>query len=126
MKMSHVHFISSTDSIRLRGLIPPQKDELDMGLAAGVSGGGDVHVSRKGVPSLMLIRMFAGVREEDYRSLKQWYTTVSEGMRNPFLFIDSDGSSHTVRWINSMLDWQRDADNKWSGSMRLRVEEFEI
>jgi hypothetical protein len=123
--MSHVHLISGANSIRLRGLIPPQKDELDLGLAAAVSGGGEVHVSKKAEPSLTLVRMFAGVREEEYRAIRQWYTDVSQGMRNPFLFIDSDGESYTVRWTNDLLDWQRDTDNRWSGVMKLRVEGYE-
>ena len=123
--MPHVHLISGTDSTRLRGLISPRKDELDLGLAAGISGGGELYVSRKASPSLTLTRMFAGIRDEDYENLRQWYTDIAQGPRNAFLFIDGDGSGHTVHWINNLLDWQRDAHNRWSGLMRLRVENFE-
>jgi hypothetical protein len=123
--MSHVHLISGTNSIRLKGLIYPQKDELELGLAVGTSGGGEAYVSRKGVPTLTLVRSFAGVRDEDFGVLKNWYTTVSEGPRNSFSFVDGDGTTHTVRWTNSLSDWQRDASNRWSGSMRLFVKDFE-
>jgi hypothetical protein len=107
-------------------MIYPQKDELDLGLAIGVSGGGEIYVSRKAVPGLTLVRSFAGVRNEDYLALRDWYANVSEGSRNSFSFIDGDGSNQTVRWINSLLDWQKEAENHWSGSLRFRVEDFEI
>ena len=123
--MSHVHLISGSNSIRLRGLIYPHKDDLDLGLATGMSGGGEVYVSQKGVPSLTLVRFFAGVRNEDYEALRGWYSSVSQGSRNPFTFIDADGSSRTVRWINSPSDWQKDAENRWSGAIKLHVEDFE-
>ncbi len=111
--------------MRLRGLVHPSKDELDLGLATDVSGGGEVYVSQKSVPSLTLVRSFAGVRNEDYESLRSWYTNICQGARNAFIFIDADGSTYTVRWTNSPLDWQRDAENLWSGSITLRVEDFE-
>lgn len=123
--MPHVHLISGTNSMRLRGLVHPSKDELDLGLATDVSGGGEVYVSQKSVPSLTLVRSFAGVRNEDYESLRSWYTNICQGARNAFIFIDADGSTYTVRWTNSPLDWQRDAENLWSGSITLRVEDFE-
>lgn len=123
--MSHVHLISGANSLRLRGLIYPQKDELELGLAMGMSGGGEVYVSQKGVPMLTLVRSFAGIRDEDYDTLRDWYTDVCEGPRNPFSFVDGDGSTRTVRWINSLRDWQRDASNRWSGFMRLHVEDFQ-
>jgi len=123
--MSHVHLISELHTMILRGLIYPCRNALDLGVAMGVSGGGEVYASRKGVPSLTLARMFAGVRSEDHQALRSWYVSVSQGMRNPFIFIDGDGSSYTVRWINSPFDWQRDAENRWSGEMQLRVEDFE-
>ncbi len=123
--MSHVHLISGANSLRLKGLIYPQKDELEMGLAVGASGGGEIYVSQKGVPALTLVRSFAGVRDEDYDDLRIWYTDVSEGPRNTFSFTDGDGSSHTVRWINSLRDWQRDAGNRWSGLMKLHVENYQ-
>ena len=111
--------------MRLKGLIYPRKDELDLGLAMVVTEGGETYVSRKGVPSLTLVRMFARVRNEDFEALKNWHTDVSEGSRNTFTFIDDDGVSHTVRWTNGLPDWQRDAENQWSGVMTLRVENFE-
>ncbi len=123
--MTHVHFVSGANSIRLRGLVHPRKDELDLGLALAISGGGDVYVSRKTAPSLTLRRSFAHVRDEDYESLKNWFVNVSQGPRNTFVFIDADGSSRTVRWANGLDDWQRDAENRWSGSLKLMVEEFE-
>jgi len=123
VKVAHIHFISGAHTLRLKGLAYPSKDEIDLGLAAGVSGGGELYVSRKGVRSLALVRSFAGVREADFRDLWEWYTSVSEGSRNPFLFIDVDGTSHTVRWLNSLSDWQKDAENRWSGTVKLRVEE---
>jgi hypothetical protein len=123
--MSHVHLISGSNSLRLKGLIYPQKDELDLGLSTGLSGGGEIYVSKKGVPSLKLTRSFAGVRDEDYEELCTWYTDTCEGPRNTFSFTDGDGSTHVVRWLNGPADWQRDAGNRWSGFMRLRVEDFE-
>ena len=125
-EMSHVHLILGSNSLRLKGLIYPQKDELDMGLATGMSGGGEVHVSKKSVPTLTLLRSFAGVRDEDYEALRNWHTTISEGPRNTFSFVDGDGSTLTVRWINNLGDWQRDAGNRWSGFFRLHVEDFQI
>jgi hypothetical protein len=126
MQMSQVQLISGENSIRVRGLIYPQKDELDPGLAMGVSGGGEIYVSRKGVPALTLVRVFAGVRNEEYLALRDWYANVSEGVRNSFSLIDGDGSNRTVRWVNGLFDWQKDAENQWSGSMKLRVEDFEM
>ncbi len=123
--MSHVHFTSGANSLRLKGLIYPQKDELEMGLATGASGGGEVYVSQKGAPTLTLVRSFAGVRDEDYDALRDWYTDVSEGPRSTFSFVDADGSNYTVRWINSLRDWQRDAANRWSGFVKLQVENFQ-
>ncbi|UCD57331.1 MAG: hypothetical protein JSV16_16245 [Candidatus Hydrogenedentota bacterium] len=123
--MSHVHLVSGENSIRIRGLIYPHRDELDLGLAVGVSESGEVYISRKGAPALTLVRLFAGVRDEEHEALRSWYTGVSEGSRNTFMFIDADGSNHTVRWINGPLDWQKDGENRWSGLMRLRVEGFE-
>ena len=123
--MSHVHFISEGDSIRLKGLIHPIKDELDLGLATGTSAGGELYVSQKAAPALTLIRSFAGVRDEDYEALKDWFVNVSQGARNPFTFVDADGLGYTVRWINSLINWQRDAENRWSGALNLRVEGFE-
>ncbi len=124
--MSHVHLISGANSLRLKGLIYPQRDDLDMGLAIGTSGGGEKYVSKKAAPTLTLVRSFAGVRDEDYDELRAWYTSVSEGPRNTFSFVDGDGSNHTVRWINSLRDWQRDSNNRWSGAMKLHVEDFQI
>ncbi|MBI4831800.1 MAG: hypothetical protein HY801_09665 [Candidatus Lindowbacteria bacterium] len=123
--MSHIYLISGMHNLKLRGLIFPHKDELDLGLAMGVSGGGEIYVSRKSASALTLARMFAGVRDDDYDALRAWYLSVSVGMRNAFTLIDADGASYTVRWINDLLDWQKDADNRWSGTMRLRVENFE-
>ena len=123
--MPHVHLISESGALTVNGLIYPCKDALDLGVAMGVTEGGEVYVSRKGVPSLTLVRTFAGVRNEEHQALRNWYISVSHGMRNPFTFIDADASSHTVRWINSPFDWQKDAENRWSGEMHLRVEEFE-
>jgi len=123
--MPQVQLISGENSIRVRGLIYPHKDELDLGLATGVSGGGDVYVSRKGAPALTLSRMFAGVRNEDYLALRNWYMDVAEGSRKAFSFVDGDGSDYSVRWLNSLADWQKDAENHWSGLMQLRVEDFE-
>ena len=124
--MSHVHLISESNSITLRGPICPCKNILDLGLATGMTGGGEVYVSRKGVPSLTLMRMFAGIRNEEHQALRNWYVSVSRGMRDPFIFIDADGSSHMVRWINGPFDWQKDSENRWSGMMQLRVEDLEI
>ncbi len=123
--MFHVHLVSGMYSMRLRGLVHPFKDEIDPGLAVGVSGGGELYVSKKTASALTLVRSFVAVRDEDYFALRDWYTSVSEGSQNPFLFIDGDGSSYTVRWIDTLLDWQKDAENRWSGSMSLRVEDFE-
>jgi hypothetical protein len=106
-------------------LIYPHREELDLGLATGVSGGGELFVSRKGAPALTLVRRFAGVRSEDYLALRNWYTAVAEGARNSFSFVDADGTGYAVRWLNSLTDWERNADNQWSGSMHLRVEDFE-
>jgi len=124
--MSHVHLISGANSLRLKGLIYPQKDELDVGLAIGTSGGGEIYVSQKAVPTLTLVRSFLGVRDEDYDSLRDWYTDVAAGPRNAFSFTDGDGSNYTVRWINSLRDWHREASNRWSGFLRLHVEDFQI
>ena len=123
--MSHVHLITESCAMILRGLIYPCRDALDLGDAMGVTGGGEVYVSRKGVPSLTLVREFAGVRNEEHRALRDWYVSVSHGMRNCFIFVDGDASSHTVRWINSPFEWQKDAENRWSGTLRLHVEDFE-
>ncbi len=124
--MPQVQLISGASSIRLRGLIYPQKDELDLGLATGVSGGGDIYVSRKGAPALTLVRRFAGVRNEEFLALKNWYTDIAEGARNSFSFIDGDGSNFTVRWLNGPGDWEKSAENQWSGLMILRVDDFEL
>ena len=124
--MSHVHLISESGSLTVRGLIHPCKDELEPGLAMGVTEGGELYVSRKGVPSLTLVRAFAGVRNDEHQALRNWYSSVSHGMRNSFTFVDADGSNHAVRWINSPFEWQKDAENRWSGEMRLRVENFEF
>ena len=123
--MPHVHLISGSNTISLHGLVFPCKEALDLGLAMAMTEGGEVYVSRKAAPSLMLIRTFAGIRNEEHRALKDWYISISQGMRNPFGFIDADITSYTVRWINSPFDWQKDAENRWSGEMRLRVEDFE-
>ena len=123
--MPQVQLISGENSIRVRGLIYPQKDELDLGLAIGMSNGGDIFVSRKGAPALTLSRMFAGVRNDDYQTIRNWYTGIAEGSRNTFSFIDGDGSNYSVRWLNSLADWQKDSENHWSGLMQLRVEDFE-
>lgn len=123
--MSHVHLILGANTLRLKGLIYPQRDELDLGLAVGTSRGGDIYVSRKGAPALTLVRSFAGVRDEDYDQLRTWYTSISEGPRNSFSLVDGDGSNQTVRWINNLRDWQKDSNNRWSGVMKLRVEGFQ-
>ncbi len=123
--MSHVHLISGTDTLRLKGLVYPQTDELDLGLAVGTSRGGDIYVSRKSAPALTLSRSFTGVRDEDFDQLRDWHIRVSEGPRNSFSFIDGDGSSRTVRWINGLGDWRKDSSNRWSGFMKLRVEDFQ-
>jgi hypothetical protein len=123
--MSYIYLISGINSLKLRGLIYPHKEEMDLGLAMGVSGGGDVYVSRKAAPALTLVRAFAGVRDDDYEALRDWYADVSVGMKVPFTFVDAAGATYVVRWINNLLDWQRDADNRWSGLIRLRVENFE-
>ena len=93
-------------------MIYPQTAELDLGLAVGTSGGGEVYVSRKGVPTLTLVTLFAGVRDEDFGVLKNWYTAVSEGPRNSFSFVDGDGTTHSVRWTNNRRDWHRAASNR--------------
>ncbi len=123
--MSHVHLISGANTLRLKGLIYPQKDELDMGMTMGTSRAGDVYVSKRAEPTLTLARSFTGVRDEDYDDLRNWYTNVSEGPRNTFSFVDGDGSNQTVRWINGLRDWQKDSNNRWSGMMLLRVEGFQ-
>jgi hypothetical protein len=123
--MLHVHFISGGNSLRLKGLVHPMKDELDLGLSTGVSAGGELYVSQKASSTLTLVRSFAGVHDEGYEALKNWFASVSQGSRNPFTFIDADGLSYTVRWTDSLLGWQRDADNRWSGTLNLRVEGYE-
>jgi hypothetical protein len=124
--MNHIHLISDAGSLLVRGVIYPQKDDIDLGLASGVSQSGDMFISKKAAPSLTLARMFAGVSDSDYESLRDWFLTVSEGPRNSFTFIDGDGLSYTVRWMNGISDWQKDASNHWSGAMKLRVEGFAI
>jgi hypothetical protein len=123
--MPQVQLTSGENSIRIRGLIYPQKDELDLGLATGLSGGGEVYVSRKSAAALTLVRMFAGVRNEDYLALKNWYANIAEGSKNSFSLVDGDGSEYTVRWLNGPADWEKSAENQWSGLMRLRIEDFE-
>jgi len=122
--MDHVHLISDTNSLLLRGLIYPARDDLDLGLAAGLSQAGDVHVGKKQPPVLTLARSFAGVRDIDFEALKDWYLYVAEGPCNTFTFVDGDGLSYTVRWMNGPADWQKDAANRWSGKLMLRVEGF--
>ncbi len=125
VNMTHVHLILGADTLRVRGLIHPSEDGVDLGLATGESAGGDVYVSRKKAPALILTRLFAGVRNKDYVRLENWYLNIAQGARNAFTFVDSDGASRTVRWVNGLDDWQKDARNKWSGSMKLRVENYE-
>ncbi|RJP24763.1 MAG: hypothetical protein C4520_03525 [Candidatus Abyssobacteria bacterium SURF_5] len=123
--MQHVHLISETNSLVLHGLMYPLKDEMDLGLAGGISQDGGIYVGRKAAPSLTLVRSFAGVRDVDYEALRDWYVYVAEGMRRVFSFVDGDGLGYSVRWLNGPSDWQKDGANRWSGTIRLRVEGFE-
>ena len=120
--MNHVHLISNTNSLMLRGLIYPHKNEVDLGTAAGTSQAGDIYISKKSASSLVLVRPFAGVSDSEYEALTDWYLNESEGPRRAFTFIDGNGLSYTVRWLNSPADWQKDSLNRWSGILRLRVE----
>jgi hypothetical protein len=123
--MNHVHLISETNSLMLRGLIYPQKDETTLGQASAVSQAGVVYISRKAAPSLFLVRSFAGVSDSEFNNLREWYLHEAEGARNTFTFIDGDGLAYIVRWMNGPADWQRDIANRWSGTMRLCVENYE-
>jgi hypothetical protein len=121
--MLHVHLISETNSLLIHGLVYPSRDEIDLGMASGLSQSGDILISKRTGPALTLTRAFAGVRDEEYQALKDWYLNEAEGPRRSFTFIDSDGTSYIVRWMNGPGDWQKDGINRWSGSMKLLVEE---
>ncbi|GAB4332497.1 MAG: hypothetical protein Kow0099_04260 [Candidatus Abyssubacteria bacterium] len=123
--MAHIHLILGAEALRVKGLIYPSTDEVDLGLATAESAGGDLYVSRKKSPALILTRRFAGIRDKDYARIEHWHLNIAQGARNPFMFVDTDGSSRLVRWVNGLEDWQKDARNKWSGSMKLRVENYE-
>lgn len=123
--MSYVQLVCGSNSLKFKGLIHPSKDELDLGFASATSEGGEEYFSRKSAPTLTLVRAFADVRDKDFAALRNWYINVAQDSQNPFSFYDCDGSAYLVRWINGLVDWQKNAKNQWSGLIKLRVENFE-
>ena len=83
--------------------------------------GGTLQVENLGITVNERILRINNLTQAVINSLKTWHSTVAQGARNTFTYVDENGTSHTVQWLDDTLDAPEGWNNKFSVEIRLEI-----
>ncbi len=106
------------------GIAYPFQEQKEHLQSIGYSAGGQIYVSTKGIQRSAFSLTFHKLLAADYEALEYWFNNITQGASNPFLFLDGQGNSLTVRLMNNPLDLKEEKEGLYSGQLVLIEEIF--
>lgn len=106
------------------GVSYPLQEQKEYLQSIGYSAGGQIYVSTKGIQRSIFPLTFHKLLSADYEALEYWFNSITQGASNPFLFLDGQGNSLTVRLISNPLELKEEKEGLYSGQLLLVEEIF--
>ncbi len=80
---------------------------------------GTLRVESYGVTIKTFPLRFVKITQNDYDDLIDFFDNKANGALNSFTYYDEDAVTHTVRFVNSKLDFEQENINQYTGAVEL-------
>ena len=104
-----------------RGLLYPVEKPQQVLQAVDRTAGGSLQVENLGVTLNSRLLRLRGLSGTIFTNLRTWHSTVANGAVNTFTYVDEDGTSHTVRWLDDTLNMPEYFNGRYSVEIVLEV-----
>lgn len=121
--MAKIIFTKDSESFTfIKGRSAPITDALKLNVVTDMTDGGVMYAYDKGIGEQFFDLSFRGMKDIDITNVLDWFTNVSVGAKNEFVFTDEEEVEHTVRWVDEIFAFVLEEDGTWTGTIRLREE----
>ncbi|MCE5212998.1 MAG: hypothetical protein LLG40_15760 [Deltaproteobacteria bacterium] len=125
--MSNIIFTKGANSFTFsKGREFPVYDPGQVNVPVDYSEGGQLYAYNKGIAEQFFNLTFKKLSATDYSNFDTWLKTTVVGPASTFTFTDENGTTHTVRLLNTKNPLQADGEDAtgflYSGTIQLREE----
>ena len=97
----------------------PAKRKQELLQAKDRSAAGDLQIENLGIKIKTRVIVFNLMSKADYVALVDWFLNVAQGGSLPFIFTDEYGDAGEVRIMDSIIDFDENSLEAYSGSITL-------
>ena len=83
--------------------------------------GGVLQVENLGVVINQRVIPLRRLTDAEILALRTWHSTAAAGALNTFTYVDEDGDSHTVRWVDDTLDAPETSEGRHEATITLEI-----
>ena len=90
--------------------------------ALGLTSGGTRYTQDKGGPDRYQVELlFDDLTDSEKEALDGFYNTTVDGVTNTFTYTDTDGTGYTARFLDTILEFTKTANNQWGVRVLLEL-----
>ena len=104
-----------------RGLLYPVEKPQRLTQVVERTAGGSLQVENLGVTINTRVLRLRGLSAAVFTALRTWHSATAQGAVNTFTYVDEDGSSNTVRWLDDTLNAPEYFNNRFSVEILLEI-----
>lgn len=118
--MAKIKFVSGATEVQFEVNISyPARRPIEKVQVLDRTASGKLRVESYGVNIETFPLLFVDISENDYDALRSFFDVTANGALNSFTYYDEEGVTHTVRFVDNILDFSQTDINRYSGELTL-------